>query len=247
MNGNKHDNTLEGGISEVTKSTTTPTGVEEIQQNLAAVQLEDGPVLKSNATDSPGAQEASTETGGETSSGEEKQDGGSPAANGNASNNGGKNNRRRGNRNRQQGRRNNHQNNNNNRKGSQYHNHRQNHHMDDMNKNGVFPDGTYKTELCRSFEYNAYCAYGNGCQFAHGMGELQARHFDIKYKTQLCKNYHNQGECKFAARCKFIRTFFFLFHFILLFGGGWGMCVIDFRVYAVEVEWWSGGRFIWWR
>ena len=32
----------------------------------------------------------------------------------------------------------------------------------------------YKTELCRPFEENGACKYGEKCQFAHGMSALKS-------------------------------------------------------------------------
>ena len=64
----------------------------------------------------------------------------------------------------------------------------------------------YKTELCRPFEENGACKYGDKCQFAHGRAELRpvARH--PKYKTDLCKTYHTTGLCPYGPRCHFIHN-----------------------------------------
>jgi len=64
----------------------------------------------------------------------------------------------------------------------------------------------YKTELCRPYEENGSCKYGDKCQFAHGRAELRpvARH--PKYKTDLCKTYHTTGLCPYGPRCHFIHN-----------------------------------------
>ena len=45
----------------------------------------------------------------------------------------------------------------------------------------------YKTELCRPFEENGTCKYGDKCQFAHGTSELRNLLRHPKYKTELCR------------------------------------------------------------
>lgn len=64
----------------------------------------------------------------------------------------------------------------------------------------------YKTELCRPFEENGACKYGDKCQFAHGFHELRnlARH--PKYKTELCRTFHTIGFCPYGPRCHFIHN-----------------------------------------
>ncbi|XP_030626184.1 mRNA decay activator protein ZFP36L1b [Chanos chanos] len=64
----------------------------------------------------------------------------------------------------------------------------------------------YKTELCRPFEENGSCKYGDKCQFAHGMGELRSLSRHPKYKTELCRTYHTSGICPYGARCHFIHN-----------------------------------------
>jgi len=64
----------------------------------------------------------------------------------------------------------------------------------------------YKTELCRTYEENGTCRYGDKCQFAHGITELRtvARH--PKYKTDLCRTFHTTGFCPYGSRCHFIHS-----------------------------------------
>uniref|UniRef100_A0A8C6US46 mRNA decay activator protein ZFP36 n=1 Tax=Neogobius melanostomus TaxID=47308 RepID=A0A8C6US46_9GOBI len=62
-----------------------------------------------------------------------------------------------------------------------------------MNKENKFRDRAfsesinstrYKTELCRPFEENGSCKYGEKCQFAHGYHELRSLSRHPKYKTE---------------------------------------------------------------
>jgi hypothetical protein len=64
----------------------------------------------------------------------------------------------------------------------------------------------YKTELCRPFEENGYCKYGDKCQFAHGEPELRNLSRHPKYKTELCRTYHTIGFCPYGPRCHFIHN-----------------------------------------
>ncbi|XP_013794425.1 mRNA decay activator protein ZFP36L2-A-like [Limulus polyphemus] len=62
----------------------------------------------------------------------------------------------------------------------------------------------YKTELCRPFEENGTCKYGDKCQFAHGNHELRTLSRHPKYKTELCRTFHTTGLCPYGSRCHFI-------------------------------------------
>ncbi|XP_041715957.1 mRNA decay activator protein ZFP36L1 isoform X2 [Coregonus clupeaformis] len=64
----------------------------------------------------------------------------------------------------------------------------------------------YKTELCRPFEENGTCKYGDKCQFAHGMQELRSLSRHPKYKTELCRTFHTMGFCPYGPRCHFIHN-----------------------------------------
>ncbi|AWP19599.1 putative zinc finger protein 36 C3H1 type-like 1 [Scophthalmus maximus] len=64
----------------------------------------------------------------------------------------------------------------------------------------------YKTELCRPFEENGTCKYGDKCQFAHGMRELRSLCRHPKYKTELCRTFHTIGFCPYGPRCHFIHN-----------------------------------------
>ncbi|XP_035679803.1 mRNA decay activator protein ZFP36L2-like [Branchiostoma floridae] len=64
----------------------------------------------------------------------------------------------------------------------------------------------YKTELCRPFEENGHCKYGDKCQFAHGVHELRTLARHPKYKTELCRTFHTIGFCPYGPRCHFIHN-----------------------------------------
>ncbi|KAF8939170.1 hypothetical protein BGZ47_008278 [Haplosporangium gracile] len=62
----------------------------------------------------------------------------------------------------------------------------------------------YKTELCISVHSGLVCKYGDNCQFAHSVAELQHVDRHPRYKTQLCTSFQSQGFCKYNDRCTFI-------------------------------------------
>lgn len=64
----------------------------------------------------------------------------------------------------------------------------------------------YKTEMCRPFEENGTCKYGDKCQFAHGAHELRNLSRHPKYKTELCRTFHTIGFCPYGPRCHFIHN-----------------------------------------
>jgi len=75
-------------------------------------------------------------------------------------------------------------------------------------RGGVIPANSsrYKTELCRPYEENGTCKYGDKCQFAHGMHELRSLVRHPKYKTELCRTFHTIGFCPYGPRCHFIHN-----------------------------------------
>ena len=64
-----------------------------------------------------------------------------------------------------------------------------------------------KTELCRTFQQEGSCPYGDTCAFAHGEGELQKKkHVPSRYKTKLCQQFHENKYCPYGNRCQFIHS-----------------------------------------
>ena len=48
------------------------------------------------------------------------------------------------------------------------------------------------------------CKYGDNCDFAHGITELQQKqHVNPLFKTQVCKNFL-LNNCRFGDRCHFL-------------------------------------------
>ncbi|XP_066942027.1 uncharacterized protein [Macrobrachium rosenbergii] len=62
----------------------------------------------------------------------------------------------------------------------------------------------YKTELCRSFQYNGYCSYGDACLYAHGQNDLRSYPKHPMYRTKQCFSFHNKGFCLYGSRCQFL-------------------------------------------
>ena len=73
-------------------------------------------------------------------------------------------------------------------------------------KNSNINSSRYKTELCRPFEENGYCKYGDKCQFAHGGQEQRSLSRHPKYKTEPCRTFHTVGFCPYGPRCHFIHN-----------------------------------------
>ena len=74
------------------------------------------------------------------------------------------------------------------------------------NGGGSSKGDRYKTELCRPYEENGECRYGEKCQFAHGLHELRNVSRHPKYKTDFCRTFHTTGYCPYGARCHFIHS-----------------------------------------
>ena len=61
----------------------------------------------------------------------------------------------------------------------------------------------WKTEMCRYWEMNGVCKYGDNCAFAHGDSELKKRKLTYNYKTKPCKQFFELGYCTYGCRCQF--------------------------------------------
>lgn len=62
-------------------------------------------------------------------------------------------------------------------------------------------DSKYKTELCKNWVENASCNYGQLCQFAHGVKELQDSPLPRRKRTQNCRVFYKTGQCMNGDRC----------------------------------------------
>ena len=62
----------------------------------------------------------------------------------------------------------------------------------------------YKTELCKYFEINGYCKYGDKCAYAHGKENLRSKVTNtVDYRTKKCSKFFEQGYCPYGNRCQF--------------------------------------------
>ena len=70
----------------------------------------------------------------------------------------------------------------------------------------------YKTVLCKNWEAEGACQWGEQCKWAHGKEDLQtasylagggqAMHVHSQHKTVLCSKW-TEGACQYGARCMF--------------------------------------------
>lgn len=71
----------------------------------------------------------------------------------------------------------------------------------------------YKTELCKNYDYNGHCKWGDACFFAHGKHELKCKVLLSQfYKTKVCKHFHRGGFCPYASRCQYFHFKPFAMH-----------------------------------
>ena len=62
----------------------------------------------------------------------------------------------------------------------------------------------YKTELCKYYEINGYCKYGDKCAYAHGKENLRLKVTNTTaYRTKKCTQFFEQGYCPYGSRCQF--------------------------------------------
>jgi hypothetical protein len=65
-------------------------------------------------------------------------------------------------------------------------------------------DPKYKTELCKTYNEDEFCVYGNKCRFAHGKEELfQKENTHPKYKIKQCVYFFQKSYCTYGSRCHF--------------------------------------------
>jgi len=68
----------------------------------------------------------------------------------------------------------------------------------------------YKTEICRNWEVEGYCRFGDECTFAHGDRELHRRSsMPANYKTKICKQFTEEPYyCPYGEKCQFLHLTF---------------------------------------
>ena len=63
---------------------------------------------------------------------------------------------------------------------------------------------TFPTELCKYYECNGYCKYGDKCAYAHGKENLRSKVTNTTaYRTKKCTQFFEQGYCPYGNRCQF--------------------------------------------
>lgn len=82
----------------------------------------------------------------------------------------------------------------------------------DLNSNGLnvkkpVPN-KYKTEICRNWELEGYCRFGDECTFAHGNLDLNKKvSMPSNYKTKICKQFAEEPfYCPYGEKCQFLHT-----------------------------------------
>jgi hypothetical protein len=62
----------------------------------------------------------------------------------------------------------------------------------------------YKTELCKYYEIEGHCKYGNNCAYAHGIDNLRSKVTNsMFYRTRKCIQFFESGYCPYGSRCQF--------------------------------------------
>ena len=62
----------------------------------------------------------------------------------------------------------------------------------------------YKTELCKFYQINGHCKFGDNCAYAHGIENLRSKVTNsIAYRTRKCNQFYEKGYCPYGSRCQF--------------------------------------------
>lgn len=62
----------------------------------------------------------------------------------------------------------------------------------------------YKTELCKFYEIDGYCKFGEHCAYAHGKENLRTKVTNTTaYRTKNCTQFFEKGYCPYGNRCQF--------------------------------------------
>ena len=62
----------------------------------------------------------------------------------------------------------------------------------------------YKTELCKFYQINGHCKYGDNCAYAHGVENLRSKVTNsTAYRTRKCIQFFEKGYCPYGSRCQF--------------------------------------------
>ena len=61
--------------------------------------------------------------------------------------------------------------------------------------------GSSSTKVCRQFESNGTCSFGDKCHYAHG--SVEAAQPGRNFKTRMCRQFEANGCCTFDDRCHY--------------------------------------------
>ena len=62
----------------------------------------------------------------------------------------------------------------------------------------------YKTELCKFYEIDGKCKFGDKCAYAHGKENLRSKVTNTTaYRTKKCTQFFETGYCPYGNRCQF--------------------------------------------
>jgi len=61
----------------------------------------------------------------------------------------------------------------------------------------------YKSEICKNFEIQGFCPYGDKCDYAHGIHELRLINQIQSNKLIKCRYFFQNGFCMYGKRCQF--------------------------------------------
>jgi hypothetical protein len=61
----------------------------------------------------------------------------------------------------------------------------------------------YKSEICKNFEIQGFCPYGDKCDYAHGIHELRNINQIQSNKIIKCRYFFLNGFCLYGKRCQF--------------------------------------------
>ena len=64
----------------------------------------------------------------------------------------------------------------------------------------------FKTQLCKNFMSQGKCKYGQLCNFAHGVSELQRSKSKQDKNFRPCKSYHLSGYCSNGSKCQYLHN-----------------------------------------
>ena len=92
-----------------------------------------------------------------------------------------------------------------------YNSHQATKELEDPNSSSKKPvPNKYKTEICRNWEVEGFCRFGDECTFAHGDFELNRKaSMPSNYKTKVCTQFtEDPFYCPYGEKCQFLHITF---------------------------------------